>query len=252
MQSAALVYPLPFSGEDLLSLFSVEGRQRQPGEPEWLGRAYFVSPSFFEALRIPILRGRGLLETDGAGPPLVCVIDASLAMRSFPNQEPLGQEIRMCRGWARILGIAAPVRASTLEEGPQATVCYSNLQVPLFDIRSMEDRIAESFGIRRVMALLVCVFAAVCLLLAALGLHGVVAQGVGERIAEIGVRLAPGGGGRVPAGFWHGFWRKGCAQAPPAFSSDWRPRYSCRGGLRACSTRGNPSIRPPSPRPAPG
>ena len=68
----------------------------------------------------------------------------------------------------------------------------ANGSVPLFDMRSMEDRIAESLGIRRVMAALVSTFGVICLLLAVVGLNGVVAQVAAERAPEIGIRMALG------------------------------------------------------------
>jgi putative ABC transport system permease protein len=223
VRSAALAYPLPFSGGGLTSMFSIRGRERQGGEPEWHGEAFMVSPGFFETLRIPLLRGRGLSGADNADSPLVCVIDEKLTQRFFPNEEPLGQEIAMYKGWARIVGVVRGIRSTSLEQSSRPAVYYSlaqvpffpeegilvrssvpggpairdavrraNGSVPLFDVRTLEDRIAESLGIRQVMAALISVFGAVCLLLAVVGLNGVVAQVAAERGPEFGIRMALG------------------------------------------------------------
>ena len=159
----------------------------------------------------------------GSAPRCVCVIDTKLAERFFPNQNPLGQRIAMYRGWAEIVGVVPTIRSASLEQDSRPVVYYAIAQVPLFpqaaiilrtqspatalireavrdtnaatpifDIRSMEDRIRESQGIRRLLAGLVSVFAAICLVLAGIGLNGVVSQIVGERVPEIGVRMALG------------------------------------------------------------
>ncbi|HYI97890.1 MAG TPA: ADOP family duplicated permease [Bryobacteraceae bacterium] len=223
VQSAALAYPVPFSGGGLTSSFTIQNRQRQAGEPEWHGEAYFVSPGYFQTMRIGLLRGRTFTNADSGAAPLVCVIDTKLAERFFPDQNPLGQRIAMYRGWAQIIGVAPTVRGASLEQDSRPVIYYAIEQVPLFpqaaiilrtqspatalireavrdtngatpifDMRSMEDRIRESQGIRRLLAGLVSVFAAICLILAGIGLNGVVSQIVGERVPEIGVRMALG------------------------------------------------------------
>ena len=223
VESAALAYPVPFAGGGLTSGFDIRNREKRPGEPEWHGEAYFISPDYLATLRIPLLRGRGILDSDGADAPLVCLVDSKLAQRFFPNQDPLGQEISMYKDWARIVGVVSTIRGTTLEEGSRPVVYYSlpqipffpqagivarsnaspvatirglmrrtNAAAPLFDIRTMEDRIGESLGIRRMMMLLLSAFGSITLLLAAIGLYGIVAQVVTERTQEIGIRMALG------------------------------------------------------------
>ncbi len=223
LEAAALAFPVLFSGGGLTSSFKIRNRQRQPGEPEWHGEAYLVSPGYFRTLRIPLLRGRQILDSDTASAPVVCLVDSVLAERFFPNQDPLGQEIAMYRGWARIVGVVGAIRGTTLEEGSRPVAYYSlpqvpffqqaaiivrsrgsavpsireavrrtNPLVPLYDVKSMEERIGESLGLRRVMAWLVAAFGAISLVLATVGLHGVVAQVVSERTAEVGIRMALG------------------------------------------------------------
>ncbi len=223
VQSAALAFSIPFGGDSPTSLFAVKGRQHLPGEPEWHAEAYQVSPGYFETLRIPLVRGRAISELDTASSPHVCVIDANLAKRFFANEDPIGKEIAMYGGWARIVGVVSTVRDETLESPSRPVVYYSLAQipyfpqlgvivrssvpagslirnavrranplVPVFDVKTMEERIDASVATRSVMSWLLTIFAAISLLLAALGVHGVVAQVVEERTSEIGIRMALG------------------------------------------------------------
>ncbi|HWC98844.1 MAG TPA: ABC transporter permease [Candidatus Sulfopaludibacter sp.] len=223
VESAALAYPVPFTQGGLTSGFQIRNRQPAPGEPAWHGEAYFVTPEYFHTLRIPILAGRNLSDTDTEGAPIVCLIDRKLADRFFPNQNPIGQELAMYKGYARIVGVTAAVLADGLEEETRPVVYYSlpqipffqtaavlvrsaapagnliretlrntNSSVPVYDVLTMDELIDEKLGIRRVLAVLLTIFGGISLLLATIGIYGVIAQVVAERTQEIGVRIALG------------------------------------------------------------
>lgn len=225
VEAAALAYPLPFTGGGLTSLFLIRNRQPRPGEPAWHAEAYMVSPGYLRTMGIPLLHGRDFAAADIAKSPRVCLIDARTAARFFPKQDPLGQEIAMYGGWARIVGVTGVIRGTTLEEDSRPVIYYALPQapffeqegivaraagsasiagavreavrqadagVPLFSMKTMDERIGESLGMRRVFLSLLAVFGLITLLLAAVGLHGMMGQLVGERTAEIGIRMAIG------------------------------------------------------------
>jgi putative ABC transport system permease protein len=222
VQSAALALPVPFDGGGFTSMFGISGRGQQGDVPAQHGEAFFVSPTYFDTLRIPLLRGRFFTAADRAAAPQVCIIDARLAERFFAGQNPIGQVIDMY-GSGTIVGVAGTIRTSTLEATALPTVYrplaqvsafpfraavvrsaqpagalirqavrQANGSVPVYDVATMEERIGESLGIRRVLARLVSIFGVICLLLATIGLNGVVAQIAGERTTEIGIRMALG------------------------------------------------------------
>jgi predicted permease len=223
VESAALAYPLPFTTGGLTSTFTIRNREPKPGEPEWHGEAYLISPGYLKTMGIRLLRGRDVADSDSANAPTVCLIDDKLAETFFRGQDPIGHEIAMYKGWARIVGVVSTVRGTALEGLARPVVYYPLVQVPffpsaavvvrssvaavpiirqavrrvnarapIFDLRAMEERIGESLGIRRVVVDLLAVFAGITVLLSAIGLHSVIAQIVGERTPEIGIRMALG------------------------------------------------------------
>jgi putative ABC transport system permease protein len=203
-----------------------------PGAPTWEARILNATPRMFRALGIPLKRGRLLAESDVAGQPFVAVINETAARLYWSGDDPIGKTIRYNHSiqivgivgdvrsispsepappavyfplaqapgppyeghgaWAMTFIVRAPGNPTAITASARAAVASIDAGLPLADLRTMSEIVSAASGQPRFTTLVMSFFAIIAFFLAALGLYGILAYSVEQRVREIGVRVALG------------------------------------------------------------